>query len=98
MPKPMPTQIFEPSSLSSCSMYGQEDISFYRPDGSTERKSIQWCLDNDFYKIEEGLWSGDWYYKRFPEDKLRKEEEEKERLNRDPREVEREFARERYNR
>ena len=79
------------------------DISFYRPDGSTERKSIQWCINNDFYQVEEGLWSGDWYYKRFPEEKLRKEEKEKERLkkekerlNRDPSEVVREYKRERY--
>jgi hypothetical protein len=71
----------------------EEYILFYRPDGSAASKTIQWCiLDNNFYKIEEGLWSGDWYYKRFPEEKLRNEEKEKERLNRDPAEVLREYT------
>lgn len=23
---------------------------------------MQWCIDNKFFKVEEGLWSGPWYY------------------------------------
>jgi len=48
-----------------------EQVNFYRPDRSTESKDIGWCLDNDFYEIEEGLWSGDWYYRHYPEKKKR---------------------------
>ena len=47
----------------------EEDITFFRPDGDTELKSKQWCRDNGFYEIEEGLWSGDWYWRHFPEEK-----------------------------
>ena len=32
-----------------------------RPDGDIESKTIAWCLDNDFFEVEPGLWSGPWY-------------------------------------
>lgn len=34
-------------------MRWNEDINFYRPDGTTERKSIGWCKGNGFFRIEE---------------------------------------------
>jgi len=52
----------------------QEDIAFYRPDRSIEGKSIHWCVTNGFFKVEEDLWSGDWYYRHFPEKLLEKEQ------------------------
>ena len=42
-------------------------VTFYRPDGDTEGKDIQWCRDNGFFHIEEDLWSGNWYYDHFPD-------------------------------
>jgi hypothetical protein len=42
-------------------------VTFYRPDGDTEGKDVQWCLDNGFFHIEEDLWSGNWYYRHFPD-------------------------------
>eukprot|EP00978_Attheya_sp_CCMP212_P007499 scaffold17388_cov46-Attheya_sp.AAC.1 len=48
-----------------------EEVTFYRPDRSTESKDIGWCLDHKFYEIEEGLWSGDWYYRHYPDKKKR---------------------------
>jgi hypothetical protein len=44
-------------------------VTFYRPDGDTEGKDVGWCLDNNFYEIHPGLWSGDWYYDHHPEEK-----------------------------
>jgi hypothetical protein len=44
-----------------------EEVTFYRPDGSIEGKDVGWCLDNDFHEIKDGLWSGDWYYRDFPD-------------------------------
>jgi len=44
-------------------------VEFFRPDGDTESKDVQWCLDNDFFQVEDGLWSGDWYYKEHPEER-----------------------------
>lgn len=44
-------------------------VDFLRPDGETEGKNVQWCLDNGFFEIEEGLWSGKWYYEAHPEEK-----------------------------
>ena len=44
-------------------------VTFYRPDGDTESKDIQWCLDNGFFHIEGDLWSGNWYYRHFPDKK-----------------------------
>jgi len=41
-------------------------VSFHRPDGDVEGKDVQWCLDNDFYQIEDGYWSGDWYFRDRP--------------------------------
>ena len=32
-----------------------------RPDGDIESKTIAWCLDNGFFEVEPGLWSGPWY-------------------------------------
>eukprot|EP00563_Minutocellus_polymorphus_P001377 CAMPEP_0181031938 /NCGR_PEP_ID=MMETSP1070-20121207/6488_1 /TAXON_ID=265543 /ORGANISM="Minutocellus polymorphus, Strain NH13" /LENGTH=427 /DNA_ID=CAMNT_0023109327 /DNA_START=1 /DNA_END=1284 /DNA_ORIENTATION=- len=45
-----------------------EDITFVRPDGDTEGKSISWCKSNGFFEIEEGVWSGPWYYRQNPEE------------------------------
>jgi len=44
-------------------------VTFYRPDGDTESKDIQWCRDNGFFHIEGDLWSGNWYYRHFPDKK-----------------------------
>ncbi|CAE7252063.1 bacA [Symbiodinium necroappetens] len=41
----------------------EEEVIFLRPDGTTESKSVAWCLDNDFFEVEPGLWSGPWYEK-----------------------------------
>jgi len=38
------------------------EVTFFRPDGDTETKDVQWCLDNGFFEVEKGLWSGNWYY------------------------------------
>lgn len=54
------------------------EVSFYRPDGSCEGKDIGWCLDNGFHEIEDGLWSGDWYYRHHPNYKEEKEAARKE--------------------
>ena len=45
-----------------------EDITFIRPDGDTEGKSISWCKSNGFFEIAEGVWSGPWYYRQHPEE------------------------------
>lgn len=50
-----------------------EVVSFYRPDGECEGKDIGWCLDNGFFEIEDGLWSGDWYYEHHPNYKSEQE-------------------------
>ena len=50
-----------------------EVVSFYRPDGKCEGKDIGWCLDNGFFEIEDGLWSGDWYYEHHPNYKSEQE-------------------------
>jgi len=39
---------------------------FYRPDGNTEGKSIGWCKSNGFFEVEPGFWSGNWYWRHFP--------------------------------
>lgn len=54
------------------------EVLFYRPDGDLEGKDIGWCLDNGFHEIEDGLWSGNWYYRHHPnyrEEKARKQQE-----------------------
>lgn len=51
-----------------------EDISFFRPDGATESKSIDWCLGNGFFEIEEDLWSGPWFYRKYPKAEAMHEE------------------------
>ncbi|KAL7430030.1 hypothetical protein ACHAXM_001984 [Skeletonema potamos] len=43
--------------------YGLEEVVYFRPDGDTESKDIQWCKDKGFFEVEEGLWSGEWYNK-----------------------------------
>jgi hypothetical protein len=35
--------------------YDHTPVTFYRPDGSTEGKDIQWCRDNGFFHIEGDL-------------------------------------------
>ncbi|CAJ1941365.1 unnamed protein product [Cylindrotheca closterium] len=55
----------------------EDDIDFYRPDGTYECKSPQWCRDHGFFQVGETEWSGKWYYEQFPE---RKEQWEKERV------------------
>jgi len=50
--------------------WDHRDITFLRPDLSEEGKSVQWCLDHDFFQVEEGYWSGDWYYKTHPEENI----------------------------
>mmetsp|Transcript_35294 Transcript_35294/g.77302 ORF Transcript_35294/g.77302 Transcript_35294/m.77302 type:complete len:325 (+) Transcript_35294:46-1020(+) len=47
--------------------YSGGDITFIRPDGTTEGKSIGWCKSNDFFEIEAGIWSGPWYYRLHPD-------------------------------
>jgi hypothetical protein len=47
-------------------------VDFLRPDGDIEGKDVQWCLDNDFFQIHDGvypLWSGPWYYRDRPEER-----------------------------
>jgi hypothetical protein len=63
-----------------------EQVTFYRPDGSDEGKDVGWCLDNDFHEIEPGLWSGDWYYRDFPNFKKEQEgrAEQKRKMRSDP--------------
>jgi hypothetical protein len=41
-------------------------VDFLRPDGDIEGKDVQWCLDNEFYHIEEDLWAGNWYFRDNP--------------------------------
>ena len=48
----------------------QEDVNFYRPDGTIEGKSISWCKSNGFIEVGENLWSGKWYYKKFPNERI----------------------------
>ena len=57
---------------SSSTPWKEKQISFFRPDGTTEGKDVGWCISNGFFEIEDGLWSGDWYYKQFPDEKPRK--------------------------
>jgi hypothetical protein len=45
------------------------EVTFYRPDGDTEGKTIGWCRRHGFFRIEEDLWSGKWYYDHFPEER-----------------------------
>ena len=45
------------------------EVEFLRPDGGSEGKDVQWCLDHNFFEVEEGVWSGDWYYESHPEEK-----------------------------
>jgi len=55
--------------------YNHKPVDFLRPDGDTETKDVQWCLDNNFFQVHDGLggeyplWSGNWYYKKHPEEK-----------------------------
>ncbi len=44
--------------------YDHTEVTFFRPDGDTETKDVQWCLDNGFFEVEKGLWSGKWYYEK----------------------------------
>jgi hypothetical protein len=39
-----------------------EEVTFIRPDGSPESKTIGWCKDNGFSQVGEGLWAGPWYW------------------------------------
>jgi len=54
--------------------YNHKPVDFLRPDGDTETKDVQWCLDNNFFQVHDGLggeyplWSGNWYYKKHPEE------------------------------
>ena len=48
------------------------EVLFYRPDGDTEGKTIGWCRSHGFFRIEEDLWSGKWYYDHFPEEQPKK--------------------------
>ena len=38
-----------------------EEVVFLRPDGTTESKTVSWCLGNDFFEVRPGVWSGPWY-------------------------------------
>ena len=46
-------------------MYDDDDdyyVEFLRPDGDIEGKDIPWwCMDNGFFQVRDGLWSGPWY-------------------------------------
>jgi len=49
----------------------EEDILFLRPDYNAETdefasegKNISWCIDNGFEEVEDGVWSGPWYWRR----------------------------------
>lgn len=44
-------------------------VNFFRPDGDIEGMDIQWCLDNNFFEIHDGLWSGPWYYDYYPDER-----------------------------
>lgn len=63
-----PGMMYDYESDGACS-FDDTPVTFLRPDGDTEGKDVQWCLDNDFFEVEEGLWSGDWYYMRHPEER-----------------------------
>jgi tetratricopeptide (TPR) repeat protein len=39
----------------------QERVTFIRPEGTHEVKSVGWCIDNGFDEVEDGIWSGPWY-------------------------------------
>jgi len=54
----------------------EDDIEFYRPDGTYEGKTPTWCRGNGFFQVGENEWSGKWYWEHFPE---RKEQWKKER-------------------
>ena len=49
--------------------YNDTPVDFFRPDGDIEGKDIQWCLDNHFFEIRDGLWSGPWYYDYYPDER-----------------------------
>ena len=42
--------LFEPGSDDT-----EEEVVFLRPDGTTESKTIAWCLSNDFFEVQPGL-------------------------------------------
>jgi len=44
-------------------------VTFFRPDGDTEDTYVGWCRDNGFFEVGEGIWSGKWYYKYYPEER-----------------------------
>jgi len=52
--------------------YYTKDYLFYRPDGDTEGKAIDWFESNGFFQVAhepEIIWSGPWYYRHHPEEK-----------------------------
>ena len=49
--------------------YDDSCVEFLRPDGDIEGKDVPWCLDNGFFQVRDGLWSGPWYYDDHPEER-----------------------------
>ena len=49
--------------------YDDSYVEFLRPDGDIEGKDVPWCLDNGFFQVRDGLWSGPWYYDDHPEER-----------------------------
>jgi len=47
----------------------EQEVDFYRPDRTIEQKDVRWCIDNGFEQVEDGLWSGPWYWKEHDKDK-----------------------------
>lgn len=52
----------------------REEITFLRPEWDEdnqcfdyEGKDVHWCLSNGFKEVEPGVWSGDWYFEKFPD-------------------------------
>jgi hypothetical protein len=52
-----------------------EEVTFLRPtwieesgEFEWEGKYVQWCLDNRFEEVRPGLWSGLWYWRKFPDE------------------------------
>ena len=52
-----------------------EQVTFIRPywDYETdsfqkEGKYVEWCLDNGFQEVRPGVWSGPWYFEKYPDE------------------------------
>ena len=43
----------------------EEQVIFIRPSFSDEGKDVGWCLDNGFEQVKSGVWSGEWYWRKY---------------------------------